>query len=467
MSSDLELESWLDSKSRREFRKYSTGHSYKQKKIEIKKNEYIEITNKNPLLNTINISMNKKSSKNINIPENCIFRKDKRDNVYLANLLNNVKINTDRKINDDKYNVIDYRDEESGENYIIKYDLVQPKDKIEAISSNKLSDKNNNKVRRERIKKPKIVQKNIEKPTKLDNSIAAYNVIQQDFKGIRYKKKQPQKVSGQKVRKTNFKNHKEDYNEFLLSIEDTVLEQDFPDRIDGLGIIGHILSNTEFSNKNSIEFIPLIARKASTDYFTVKQEFFKNLKNSSSKKIINEICEICFVESEELISLNDCNHRACLICWQTYSETIIKSFKVYSKSCFHLNCLHNDCNNQLGINFLTSILPESIVNKYKEFYCELRLEKSDKYARCLNEKCNRVILINRNSIYNISICECNYMICNKCHQSAHYPVSCEEELKFRKDINLDNHKKEMDIEGKLCPNCITPIEKNGGCNHMK
>jgi hypothetical protein len=472
MSSDFGLDSWLETKSRREFRKYSTGHSYKQKKVEIKKNEYIEITRQNPILNKIDISQNKNSIKKIHVPENCILRKDKRDNNFIVNLLTNVKINTEKKGKEGEkelYNFIKYRDNENEESYTIRYDIVQAEKKIEPISSNIINNENKinkNRVRRERIKKPKIVEISETKQVKLDNKIMSYKIIKQDHKDIQYKKKEPEKEIFSR-KKTSFKTQKDDYYDFILAVDDTVLEKDFDHRINELRVVDQVLSNIELNENNSFEFIPLISKKSSTDYLSLKQKFLKNLNNSLSKKTINnEECEICFTpEVHELISLNDCNHKACLTCWQKYAETIIKSLKVQANNNFKLNCF--SCNSELGINFISSILPVSIVNQYKEFYCQLRIEKSDEYAKCLNEKCNRVIVINRESTYNISICECNSMICNKCRQSAHYPISCEDEFKFRTDINLDNHKKVFDILAKICPTCKRPIEKNGGCNHMR
>jgi hypothetical protein len=210
MSSDFGLDSWLETKSRREFRKYSTGHSYKQKKVEIKKNEYIEITRQNPILNKIDISQNKNSIKKIHVPENCILRKDKRDNNFIVNLLTNVKINTEKKGKEGEkelYNFIKYRDNENEESYTIRYDIVQAEKKIEPISSNIINNENKinkNRVRRERIKKPKIVEISETKQVKLDNKIMSYKIIKQDHKDIQYKKKEPEKEIFSR-KKTSFK----------------------------------------------------------------------------------------------------------------------------------------------------------------------------------------------------------------------------------------------------------------------
>ena len=489
MSGDFGLDSWLEIKSRKESKKYSTGHSYKQKKVVINKNEYVQIEKQNELLNsfTISIDNGKAVKKVINIPENCLFRNDKRNNSLITNLLTNVKINTDKKNIERKSkserNVIHYRDEENDQNYKIEYDIVQENESkgqsqvvLEAKNVEKKEKKNNNhnKVRREKIKAPKVINSKSKITIKpiAENKIASYKIIKPDNNDIQYKKQVKDKESKEK-RVNKSRKHKDKCNELYFAVEDIFVEE-VDDMRDEMRIVNDILSNVTLNKtKNSIDFVPFIQKKSlTTDLYVVKNEFCKELVGNTCRKINDKLCEICFSNTQELFTLNSCDHKACLNCWQKYAQTVIESFKIHFNSSSQitnngLNCIYDGCSNNLSIEFLYSILPIEIVQKYMKFYTEERLEKSDKYAKCLNIKCNRIILINTHSAFNISVCECSFFICNTCHKSAHYPISCKDDLKFRTNLNLDNHKRSMHVECKSCPKCERPIEKNGGCSHMR
>jgi hypothetical protein len=467
MSGDFGYDNWLDLKCRKEDRLHQTGHSYKKRKTNITSNECIEINNKNPFFNKIEATIEGKKTK---IPENCVFSTNKRNNWMLAELLKDSKIEI--VTNDLEFN------HKNIQNYEIHYQINQnpiPEKKnsepVQKPKNKKLVKHNNNKVRRE--------QKCLETKQKPEQNETKINIVEKqlwDYKIIKPNNKPFQKLKTKKIQELNIKkrNHKEDKLEMLLAIEDTVLEWENEDEeIDALQIASQVLSTIEITDKNEICFQPLIGYRSSIDTFYVNKKFHQDLADNKNITYTNQLsenstCKICYESTHETVIITDCHHQACLKCWQTYTQSIITSYLAYASKDFDkIKCMYEKCDTILDLDFLSSILDSSMVQKYIKFYTNVRLLKSDKYVKCLNGKCDRMIVINNEFNNKISICECNFMMCNSCHKAAHYPISCEEDRRFKEDFNLEKHKKILNISGKQCPKCKSPIEKNGGCNHMR
>ena len=482
MSEDIGFDGWLMYKSRKETRKYSTGHTYKQQKIEIQHNEMIEIENKNPLLKNIKISaVTRGNKKSFIMPENCLIRTDKRNHQVITSLLN-LNIDTDQSDEElnKKVKVKYFEDEE--QKYMIEYQLKNNEVKLEnkdtevqqpIISAKKHSNENKNKVRREKKKKNfnKDVENEISKVETpiADKRIVSYKILKPNAdKPLKYKKK-----AGSEQTKYTKKSKNEGYIETLLAVEDPILEHDC-DREEIEQIAGKLLSNIEFNiERKSFNLVPLVDRESCANSNNVVTELTKDLIDTNVmdvETLFESTCEICYGENLQVFILNDCKHKACLNCWQTYANSLISSFKVFAKRTAKnieaIKCMFQGCQTSLSIDFLSSILPNSMVYKYKKFYFDVKLMNSDKYVKCSNAKCDKIIAMNKNSEYNLSICECGFMICNSCHKDAHYPISCDDEIKYKTNVDLSNHKKVLNIEAKKCPSCAVPIEKNGGCSHM-
>jgi len=76
------------------------------------------------------------------------------------------------------------------------------------------------------------------------------------------------------------------------------------------------------------------------------------------------------------------------------------------------------------------------------------------------------------------MCKCGLLWCWKCGKDGHWPASCDQ-VKWWNDIyTKDENKVSFDSEVEAasvrwllkytqdCPKCTSPIQKNGGCNHM-
>jgi len=65
--------------------------------------------------------------------------------------------------------------------------------------------------------------------------------------------------------------------------------------------------------------------------------------------------------------------------------------------------------------------------------------------------------------------ECQYALCFNCKEAWHADVTCAQYQKWKEENAHANDRYDewRKKNTKNCPQCKTPIEKNGGCNHMK
>lgn len=64
----------------------------------------------------------------------------------------------------------------------------------------------------------------------------------------------------------------------------------------------------------------------------------------------------------------------------------------------------------------------------------------------------------------VCVCKCGHQFCFDCGGNSHQPVHCNLLRKWR--LNNEETLDWLIKTTKPCPKCSTPIEKNGGCNHM-
>ena len=258
----------------------------------------------------------------------------------------------------------------------------------------------------------------------------------------------------------------------------------------------HILEDSKILNNN------LKVNLIGTFSYTDQTNLYIEYKNILNKKIITEndtlqnmnsskmnlekrqiICEICFDEQiwpDDFITLNRCGHMACKNCWKYYAKTKIENLKVTSSFTKNkeneislINCAHEKCNNLIDLNTLSCFLNLKLVEKYSQFYADLKIFRSASYVFCSGVNCNKIIVIPSDNINNLTtICVCGYMVCNKCLKEAHFPALCSqmkkhlENMKNLNSVVKNSGDKLYTSEGKHCPKCDNYMEKNGGCNHM-
>lgn len=97
---------------------------------------------------------------------------------------------------------------------------------------------------------------------------------------------------------------------------------------------------------------------------------------------------------------------------------------------------------------------------------------------CPSGKCDVATRLNGQQNKGQILCECGHLWCWACRQEGHYPASCDHQKWWTEVYTRDEGKlvfQSLDEAETVkwllnytqdCPKCSSPIEKNGGCNHM-
>ena len=183
----------------------------------------------------------------------------------------------------------------------------------------------------------------------------------------------------------------------------------------------------------------------------------------------NRRCGICFEESDDgqLLKWSDrCEHVACSTCWRKYISDCINSSDRVNKE-MKMCCFNESCHQPIDMKLLTKIVSPHELKWYIKSYCQLTISNDHQLIECKTESCKNLILKSSGGDNSgISVCECNYMICNKCCNDAHYPLDCNDVKSCRSVITDESQLDNYLILGKHCPACNSFIIKDGGCSHM-
>jgi len=102
-----------------------------------------------------------------------------------------------------------------------------------------------------------------------------------------------------------------------------------------------------------------------------------------------------------------------------------------------------------------------------------------KVQHCSTPSCNHIFSKctsdkkNNGSCVKVCLCTCGASICQSCGQPSHFGISCDSSKRIQREIA--NGRLEAEFKSLLwlqnntspCPKCRFPINKNGGCNHVR
>eukprot|EP01119_Soliformovum_irregulare_P017106 TRINITY_DN5031_c0_g2_i1.p1 TRINITY_DN5031_c0_g2~~TRINITY_DN5031_c0_g2_i1.p1 ORF type:complete len:607 (-),score=164.31 TRINITY_DN5031_c0_g2_i1:116-1936(-) len=183
----------------------------------------------------------------------------------------------------------------------------------------------------------------------------------------------------------------------------------------------------------------------------------------SSEDADEVTCSICYtdVERSESDALH-CGHTFCNDCWKGYL-----TLKITEGEAARIKCPNQKCNLIVDENLVRSKVDSESFDRYLRFISKSFVENSDGRVKwCPMPNCG--IAINADMITGTVVkCRCGHRFCFQCHREAHFPASCDQvkqwALKCKDDTETTHWKY---VNTKDCPKCDTPVEKNGGCNHM-
>lgn len=174
-------------------------------------------------------------------------------------------------------------------------------------------------------------------------------------------------------------------------------------------------------------------------------------------------CPVCYMESNEWTKSPHCGHKFCDGCWQYNLE-----MQINEGHTLDIHCMHNGCNTLISDDIIKKIVDKHVYEKYVKFLSQSFVDTNKGLKWCPARNCGKVVI---EKIYEgghpVGKCSCGKIFCFQCMEDAHTPLSCDDNIKWKKlsDESLINNKWLYE-NTKPCPGCKTPIEKNDGCFMM-
>lgn len=175
-------------------------------------------------------------------------------------------------------------------------------------------------------------------------------------------------------------------------------------------------------------------------------------------------CQICFLTCniEEMACL-DCYHLFCNDCWKNYIQEQINGEGVGDS----IECVQPECHFTVSDDMILSLISDDRTrNRYKRIITKNFVAFNRLMRWCPSPDCSNAVKIEMSKPIEIQ-CECGYSYCFSCTIEYHEPATCDQIKKFHKETQEDIATNSWKAQNtKPCPKCNSPIEKNGGCNHI-
>ncbi|CAI4232527.1 unnamed protein product [Auanema sp. JU1783] len=203
-------------------------------------------------------------------------------------------------------------------------------------------------------------------------------------------------------------------------------------------------------------------------------------------------CDICTINQTgtNFVKFRPCSHIFCKDCCRNYFNDRLKNVQVKQ-----LECLSSDCHSSAASRVIKELLGEEEYERYDGILLENAIAQMSDVVACARSRCGQPANISEEPRY-LAICSvCEFTFCILCRKTFHGVDNCrftdvhknaiveswengteEEKNKMithfgglqQYQIAVENIKSEIWIQGngRQCPRCKVPIEKNEGCNKM-
>ncbi|KAL9539550.1 hypothetical protein PS6_011162 [Mucor atramentarius] len=200
----------------------------------------------------------------------------------------------------------------------------------------------------------------------------------------------------------------------------------------------------------------------------VSSENSSNNNNNKRDCSASFECEICCNNEPglETISLA-CGHLFCMDCYSYYL-----SDKIKQGDATNIQCPQEGCNAAVDEATLKMVLDDGMYSRYQSLLDKVYVQDNPNLKWCTAPDCSYAIEcdISKNSlntIVPIVTCECGHVMCFGCDHEDHQPANCSMVKDWWRKKEEDSATATwISSHTKDCPKCQSPIEKNGGCNHM-
>lgn len=166
-----------------------------------------------------------------------------------------------------------------------------------------------------------------------------------------------------------------------------------------------------------------------------------------------------------------CNHKFCNDCFRNYLKIKIMES---GSSVDVITCPGHKCKFIVDECTIGSLVSMDLYSKYTSFVTKSYVDRNPNLKYCPSKKCESIVLLNSSISTSMIHCNCGLIWCYNCKLEAHWPASCEQikwynDTHHRQNQDPDASEKTLEWLSKYtqdCPKCKSPIEKNGGCNHL-
>jgi len=177
-------------------------------------------------------------------------------------------------------------------------------------------------------------------------------------------------------------------------------------------------------------------------------------------------CEICLdiLPAKNTYALG-CGHRFCFDCWTGYLENKLSE----GRDCVSTKCPAEKCNEIVHEQAFRKFLKEDKMKIYKKYIVKSFVEDNPQIKWCPAAGCNRAVSYRKNA-KKVVHCVCGFKFCFNCSDAEigdHIPATCDQVESWRQKASDESENVTWLLANtKKCPQCRSPIEKNGGCMHM-
>jgi len=230
-------------------------------------------------------------------------------------------------------------------------------------------------------------------------------------------------------------------------------------------------SQTQTQTQTAIQIAPTVVVKALSEEeysrVLISQRLQKEKQLESSKILPTQLCTICFSDypMDQIYTLDSCSHKYCITCLADWITSKITDAQVKSIVCpdprCHTEVLHSEV--------YQIVKEKSVLDKYEKFTLQRALESIPDLRWCPRPGCGNAMIGGADTLLmRCSNPTCMFSFCFNCKEQWHADASCAQYQAWKRDSVSGEKTAQQWIRQntKNCPTCLSPIEKNGGCNHM-
>jgi hypothetical protein len=168
----------------------------------------------------------------------------------------------------------------------------------------------------------------------------------------------------------------------------------------------------------------------------------------------------------DMFSMDQCSHKFCIGCMGDYFTS-----KITQGEARDIKCPNSRCTCMATYDDVQQVFKKDLkmAQKYEEFLLKNALDADPNCRYCPRPGCGYALFGNKHNP--MIVCgreQCKFTFCFNCREEWHADSTCEQYQAWKAENAAAEDKFEQwrAKNTKACPKCKSPIEKNGGCNHM-